>query len=132
MVITMVLPTKDRRSGFWAVTERQGFDAQSVWAMTSAALAAVFALTPTEIRDFLDGQAGPLLAEDLPFIDGGPADVEAIEALIRARLADTGWQRLYGQAIAIARGTKRTPNNKSPHRRNSHSKVRPPSHNRPE
>src|SRR5512134_1719058 len=33
--------------------------------LTSVALATIFALTPTEVRDFLDSHAGRLLADDI-------------------------------------------------------------------
>lgn len=72
--------------------------------MASEAMAAIFALTPFEIRDFLDGPAGRILADDLAFIEDGPTDADAIETLIRARLHHLGWRRLYEYAIAEARG----------------------------
>jgi hypothetical protein len=50
--------------------------------------AAIFALTPTEVRDFLDSHAGRLL---ISFIEGGPS-AEAIEALIKSRLGPLGWR----------------------------------------
>jgi hypothetical protein len=45
--------------------------------------AAILALTPTEVRSFLDSHAGRLLANDISFIEGGPTSAEAIEALIK-------------------------------------------------
>jgi hypothetical protein len=100
MTIRTILPTKDPSSGFWAVSERNGYEVQSVWVMASDALATIFALNPTEVRDFLDGHAGRLLADDISFIDGGPTNAEAIQALIQARLGHLGWRRLYEQAIS--------------------------------
>jgi hypothetical protein len=109
MAITSILPTRDPGSGFWAAAERNGYATASVWAIASTAVARVFALTPAEVRDVLDGPAGRFLADDLPFIEGGPTDAEAIEALLRARLCHVGWRRLYEQAISDARTSKKTP-----------------------
>jgi hypothetical protein len=77
--------------------------------MASEALALIFALKPTEVRDFLDSDAGRLLADDISFIEGGPTDTEAIEALIRARLGHLGWRRLYEQVISEIRAQKDVP-----------------------
>lgn len=101
----IVLPTKDPSAGFWAISAQNGYDVRSVWVMASKALANIFALNSLEVRDFLDSSAGHLLANDLGFIEGGPTDVAAIEALIEARLRHLGWQRLYQQAILQARRT---------------------------
>ena len=98
------LPTKDPSSGFWAASKRNGYEVKSVWMIASDALAATFALNPIEVRDFLDGDAGRLLADDIGFIEGGPTNSAAIEALINARLRYLGWQRLYEQAISQIRG----------------------------
>jgi hypothetical protein len=113
MTISTILPTKDPSSGFWAVSERNGYEVQSVWVMASDALATIFALNPTEVRDFLDGHAGRLLADDISFIDGGPTNAEAIQALIQARLGHLGWRRLYEQAISEIRAQKHAA--KDPH-----------------
>jgi hypothetical protein len=104
-----ILPTKDPSSGFWAVSKRSGYEVQSVWAMASDALARTFALNPIEVRDFLDGDAGRLLADDIGFIEGGPTNTAAIEALINARLRHLGWQRLYEQTISEVRAQERAP-----------------------
>jgi hypothetical protein len=101
-----ILPTKDPSSGFWAVSEHKGYEVQSVWIMASEALATIFSLNPTEVRDLLDGHAGRLLADDISFIDGGPTSAEAIQALIQARLCHLGWRRLYEQAISEIRAQK--------------------------
>jgi hypothetical protein len=111
MTIKTILPTKDPLSGFWAASERNGYEVQSVWAMASDALATIFALKPTEVRDFLDGHVGRLLADDISFIEGGPTSSKAIEALIKSRLGHLGWRRLYEQAISEIRGQKRAPRN---------------------
>ena len=103
MTIRALLPTKDPLSGFWAASERNGYEVESVWAMASDALAKIFALTPTEVRDFLDSHAGRLLADDIGFIEGGPTNAEVIGALIKARLRHLGWRRLYEQAISEIR-----------------------------
>lgn len=95
-----ILPTRDPRSGFWAAAERNGYEAGPVWQRASCALATMFELTPGEVRDFLDSQAGRLLADDIGFVEGGPANCEAFEALIEARLRHVGWRRLYEQAIS--------------------------------
>jgi hypothetical protein len=71
--------------------------------MASDALATIFALTPIEVRDFLDSHAGRLLADDISFIEGGPTNTEALAALIKARLRHLGWRRLYEQAISEIR-----------------------------
>jgi hypothetical protein len=104
--IRTILPTKNPSSGFWAASERNGYEVQSVWAMASDALATIFALNPTEVRDLLDGCAGRLLADDMSFIDGGPINAEAIQALIRARLEHLGWRLLYEQVISEIRAQK--------------------------
>ena len=65
MTIRTILPTKDPLSGFWAASERNGYEVRLVWAMASDALARIFALTPAEVRDFLDSPAGRLLADEL-------------------------------------------------------------------
>jgi hypothetical protein len=112
----VVLPTKHPSSGFWAVSERNGYDARSLWVMASNALANVFALNPVEVREFLDGDAGHLLADDINFIEGGPTGVAAIEALINARLRHAGWQRLYRQAISHIRRSRRADHARPLHR----------------
>jgi hypothetical protein len=98
-----ILPTQDPLSGFWAASERNGYEVQSVWVLASEALATMFALKPSEVRDFLDSHAGRLLADDIGFIEGGPTSAEAIAALIKARLRHLGWRRLYEQAISQIR-----------------------------
>ena len=105
-----ILPSRNKTSGFWAASIRNGFDAEAVWAAASDAYAAVFDLHPAEVRDLLDGEVGGLFADDIGFIEDGVFDAEAIEGLIRARLHHLGWQRLYEQAIdAIRAGrSKRT------------------------
>jgi hypothetical protein len=103
-----ILLTKDPSSGFWAVSKRNGYEVQSTWMMASDALARTFALNPIEVRDFLDGDAGRLLADDIGFIEGGPTNAAAIEALINARLRHLGWQRLYQQAISQIRGCRQS------------------------
>ena len=103
MTTRTILPTKDPSSGFWAASERNGYQVQSVWAMASDALAMILALTPIEVRDFLDSHAGRLLADDIGFIEGGPTDTAAIEILIKARLGHLGWRRFYDQAISEIR-----------------------------
>jgi hypothetical protein len=104
MTIRAILPTKNPSAGFWAASQRNGYDAAAVWAAASGALASIFGLRPSEVRDFLDGEAGGLLANDLGFIADGPS-AEAIEMLISARLQYLGWQRFYKQAIARARAS---------------------------
>ena len=108
-----ILPTIDPSSGFWAASERNGYQVQSVWAMASLAVATIFMLTPTEVRDFLDSHAGRLLADDIGFIEGGPTDTAAIESLIKARLGHLGWWRFYDQAISEIQAREGAP--KDPH-----------------
>ncbi len=105
MTTRAILPTKNPRAGFWAASERNGYDAAYVWEAASDALASVFGLSPSEIRDFLDSDAGRILANDLGFIAGGPTGPEAIETLIMARLEHLGWQRFYKRAIARVRAS---------------------------
>ena len=102
MTVRAILPTRNPCAGFWAASQRNGYDAASAWAAASGALANIFGLSPSEVRDFLDGEAGRLLADDLGFIAGG-LSAEAVETLIRARLDHLGWQRFYKKAIARAR-----------------------------
>lgn len=110
MTSSAVLPTKNPAAGFWAASQRNGYDAESVWAAASEALASIFGLSPSEARDFLDGEAGRLLADDIGFIADDPTNAEAIMTLIMARLDYLGWQRFYRQAIARVRASSRPPN----------------------
>lgn len=103
MTTKAILPTRNPSAGFWAASRRNGYDAESVWAAASVALANTFGLSPPAVRNFLDGEAGRVLADDLGFIAEGPINAEAIETLIAARLAHLGWQRFYERAIARAR-----------------------------
>ena len=98
-----ILPTKKPLQGFWAASASCGYDAQQVWNAASDALATTFDLKPTEIRDFLDSNAGCTLANDLMFIEGGPRSSNAIADLIKARLTHEGWRRWFAQAIAEIR-----------------------------
>ena len=107
MTIRTILPTADSLSGFWAASKRNGYEVDAVWAMASDALATIFALTPIEVRGFLDSHAGRLLADDIGFIEGGPTDTAAIESLITARLGHLGWRRFYQQAISEIRARER-------------------------
>ena len=128
MTIRTILPTMDPLSGFWAASERNGYEVQSVWAMASDALATIFALTPIEVRDFLDSHAGRLLADDIGFIEGGPTDTAAIETLIKARLGHLGWRRLYEQAISEIRAQERAPKDPRWNRSNACSRRMRPAH----
>jgi hypothetical protein len=103
VTVPSILPSRDRESGFWAATTRNGYDAEGVWAAASEALAAVFGLRPVEVRNLLDSELGELLGDDIVFIEGGACDAEAIEDLIRARLDHLGWRRVDMQAIDIIR-----------------------------
>ena len=126
MTIRTILPTMDSSSGFWAASERNGYEVQAVWAMASDALATIFALTPIEVRDFLDSHAGRLLADDIGFIQGGPTDTAAIETLIQARLRHLGWRRLYEQTISEVRAQERAPQDpRSKHSNAYSSPMRP-------
>ncbi len=123
MTMKTILPTTNPSSGFWAASERNGYQVQSVWAMASDALAMIFALTPIEVRDFLDSHAGRLLADDIGFIEGGPTDTAAIETLIKARLGHLGWQRFYQQTISEIRG--RAHARKEPRSKHSNAYSKP-------
>lgn len=109
MTTSAVLPTRNPAAGFWAASQRNGYDAESVWAAASEALANIFGLSPCEARDFLDGEAGRLLADDIGFIADDPTSAEAIMTLIMARLDYLGWQRFYRQAVARVRASSRAP-----------------------
>lgn len=100
MTTEAILPPRTFQDGFWGTMRRKDYDVQSVWEAASAALTAAFDLTPEESRDFLDGPAGRVLAEDIGFIEGGPSGSQTILALIGARLEHEGWCRWYGQALA--------------------------------
>jgi hypothetical protein len=106
MTIRAVLPTRNPCNGFWAASQRNGYEAERLWAAASRALASIFGLSPSEVRDFLDGEAGSLLADDIGFISEDPMNAEAIEALIAHRLTHLGWQRLYRRAIRRAQRGK--------------------------
>jgi hypothetical protein len=110
MTTRAILPTRNPASGFWAASQRNGYDAESVWAAASEALASIFGLSPSEARDFLDGDAGHLLADDIGFIADDPTSAEAIMTLIMARLDYLGWQRFYRQAVARVRASSRPTN----------------------
>jgi hypothetical protein len=110
MTSSPILPTRNPAAGFWAASQRNGYDAESVWAAASEALANVFGLSAIEVRDFLDGEAGHLLADDLGFIADDPANPETIMTLIMARLDYLGWQRFYRQAVARVRASSRAAN----------------------
>ena len=101
--MTTILPSDNPEWGFWGTSERSGYDTAMAWEATGNALATAFDLTPTEIRDLLDSRFGRHLADDLSFIDGGPASAQAIETHIMARLADRRWRRWVEQAIAEVR-----------------------------
>lgn len=104
MKIEAILPARNPLAGFWAASQRNGYDVAAAWAAASRALARIFGLSPSEVRDFLDGEAGRLLADDIAFIAGG-WDAEAIELLIKVRLDHLGWQRFYTEAIARVRAS---------------------------
>ena len=129
MTTRTILPTTDPSSGFWAASARNGYQVESVWAMASDALATIFALTPIEVRDFLDSHAGRLLADDIGFIEGGPTDTAAIETLIKARLGHLGWQRLYEQAISEIRAghARKDPRSKHSNAYSTDAPCPPPS-----
>jgi hypothetical protein len=129
MTTRTILPTTDPSSGFWAASARNGYQVESVWAMASDALATIFALTPIEVRDFLDSHAGRLLADDISFIEGGPTNAEVIEALIKARLGHLGWQRLYQQTISEIQG--RAHARKEPRSKHFNAHTMRPSHRPP-
>lgn len=104
MKTRVILPARNPCAGFWAASQRNGYDAAAAWAAASGALASIFGLTPSEVRDLLDGEAGRFLADDIGFIADG-WDAEAVETLIKARLNHLGWQRFYKQAIARVRAS---------------------------
>jgi hypothetical protein len=110
MTTQAILPTRNPAGGFWAASQRNGYDAESVWAAASEALANIFGLSPSEARDFLDGEAGHFLANDLSFIADDPTSPETIMTLIMARLDYLGWQRFYRQAVARVRASSRSSN----------------------
>lgn len=103
VTVPPIPPSRNLKSGFWAASIRNGYDAEAVWEAASHALAAVFHLRPTEARDLLDSDLGQLLGDDIPFIEGHACDAEYIEDLIRSRLHHVGWRRLYTQAITAIR-----------------------------
>ena len=96
-------PSRNPASGFRSAAIRNGYDADAVWEAAGRALAAIFELSPPEVRDLLDSDLGQLLGDDIVFIERHACDAEAIEDLIRARLRHVGWQRLYTRAIAAIR-----------------------------
>ena len=96
---TTILPTGNEAWGFWGTSTRNGYDAAMAWEAASDALATAFDLTPIQIRDLLDSRFGRHLADDLSFIEGGPASPQAIETHIMTRLADHRWRRWFEQAV---------------------------------
>ena len=98
-----ILPTANEEWGMWGTSGQNGYDQQLTWNATSRILAAEFKLTPEQTRNLLDARFGRHLADDLSFIKGGPDSAEKIEAHIKARLEDHGWNRYFRKAVSEAR-----------------------------
>lgn len=101
-----ILSTQNPLRGFCAACKSRGYNVRRVWNAASRALAMTFDLKPPEVRDFLDSDAGQILANDLMFIEGGPQTSQVIVELINARLTREGWRRWYDQTIAEVRAAK--------------------------
>ena len=98
------LPTNNEEWGFWGTSNANGYDAAMAWNTASHFFAKTFNLTPEETRTLLDARFGRHLADDLSFIDGGPATAEAIAAHLEKRNADAGWRRHFEKAIREGTG----------------------------
>jgi hypothetical protein len=102
------LPTNNEEWGFWGTSVSNGFDAALTWDTASRFFAKTFNLTPEETRTLLDARFGRHLADDLSFINGGPATAQAIITHLEKRYADKGWRRHFEKAIREETG-KRIP-----------------------
>ena len=102
------LPTNNPEWGFWGTSVSNGYDAAMTWDTASRFFAKTFNLTPEETRTLLDARFGRHLADDLSFINGGPATADAITAHLEKRNADKGWRRHFEKAIREETG-KRIP-----------------------
>jgi hypothetical protein len=102
------LPTNNEEWGFWGTSVSNGYDAAMTWDTASRFFAKTFNLTPEETRTLLDARFGRHLADDLSFINGGPATADAITSHLEKRNADKGWRRHFEKAIREETG-KRIP-----------------------
>ena len=93
------LQTNNEEWGFWGTSVSNGYDAALAWNTTSRFFAKTFTLTPEETRTLLDARFGRQLADDLSFINGGPATADAITTHLKKRNADKGWRRHFEKAI---------------------------------
>lgn len=93
------LPTNNEEWGFWGTSVSNGYDAALTWDTASRFFAKTFNLTPEETRTLLDARFGRHLADDLSFINGGPATATAITTHLEKRNADKGWRRHFEKAI---------------------------------
>jgi hypothetical protein len=93
------LPTNNECYGFWGTSISNGYDAAMTWDTASRFFAKTFDLTPEETRTLLDARFGRHLADELSFINGGPATAKAITTHLEKRNAEAGWRRYFEKAI---------------------------------
>lgn len=100
------LPTTNEEWGFWGTSKSNGYDADLTWQVVSHFFAKTFDLTPEETRMLLDARFGRHLADDLSFIDGGPATADAITSHLEKRNADKGWRKHFEKAVREETGKR--------------------------
>jgi hypothetical protein len=103
---SMPLPTQNPEWGFWGTSIQNGYEATMCWDTASRFFADTYQLTPEEVTTLLDARFGRHLADDLSFIEGGPATPEAITKHLSTRHANHGWRRSFEKAIREETGKK--------------------------
>jgi hypothetical protein len=93
------LPTANEEWGFWGTSVHNGYDAALTWDTASRFFAKTFDLTSDETRTLLDARFGRHLADELSFIDGGPATAEVISRYLEERITDKGWRKYFEKTI---------------------------------
>ncbi|WP_085440201.1 hypothetical protein [Magnetofaba australis] len=98
-----ILPTDNEGWGFWGTSRMNGYDQEMTWRAASLFFADAYRLDPEETRDLLDSVFGRHLADDMSFIEGGPASPEAIAFHLEKRMADRGFKRWFDNAVRAIR-----------------------------
>jgi len=98
------IPTENKEWGFWGTSVGNGYDAELTWDTASRFLHEHFDLTPEQARAVLDNRFGRHLADDLSFIEGGPATAEAITNHLARRVNQDGWRKSFEDVIRAETG----------------------------
>ena len=98
------IPTENKEWGFWGTSVGNGYDAELTWDTASRFLAKHFDLTAEQARSVLDNRFGRHLADDLSFIEGGPATAEAITNHLTRRINHDGWRKSFEDVIRTETG----------------------------